>query len=155
MIKPIMLDSGPLGRIAHPRPNPEITEWLINLLNAGVEVIIPEIADYEVRRSLLLSELTKSIFRLDEFKQILTYFPITTKIMLKAAELWAEARKLGKPTADIHALDGDVILSAQALQVNAVVATENVGHLSLFVDARKWNEISVESLFLNAKPDIQ
>ena len=52
-----MLDSGPLGRIAHPRPNIEITEWLMNLLNAGVEIIIPEIADYEVRRSFLLSDL--------------------------------------------------------------------------------------------------
>jgi len=155
MIKAVMLDSGPLGRIAHPRPNPEITKWLIRLLSAGVEVVLPEIADYEVRRSLLLSKFTKSISRLDEFKQILTYFPITTEIMLKAAELWAKTRKLGKPTADIHALDGDVILSAQALKINAVVATENIGHLSLFVDARKWNEISAESLFLNANTDIK
>jgi len=98
MIKPVMLDSGPLGKIAHPRPNPEITEWFMNLLSEGIEIIIPEISDYEVRRSLLLSELMKSVVRLDELKQTLTYLPITTQIMLKAAELWAEARKLGKPT---------------------------------------------------------
>jgi len=127
----------------------------MNLLNSGVEVIIPEIADYEVRRSFLLSELKKSLVRLNEFKQILTYLPITTKIMLKAAELWAEARKLGKPTADVHALDGDVILTAEALQVQAVIATENVGHLSLFANARYWKEISIESLFLNTSEDIQ
>ena len=67
--------------------------------------------------------------------------------MLKAAELWAEARKRGKPTADVHALDGDVILAAQALQIQAVVATENIGHLSFFVDAQYWKEISIDSLF--------
>jgi predicted nucleic acid-binding protein len=146
VIKPVMLDSAPLGKIAHPRPNPEITKWLMNLLSDDIEIIIPEISDYEVRRSLLLSDLVKSVARLDELKQTLTYLPITTQIMLKAAELWAEARKLGKPTADVHALDGDVILSAQALQVNAVVATENVGHLSLFVTAINWKEISINSL---------
>jgi len=33
------------------------------------------------------------------------------------------------------ALDADVILAAQALQIGGFVATENVGHLSLFVEA--------------------
>jgi hypothetical protein len=78
MNKPVMLDSGPLGRIAHPEPNPEI-----------------------------------------------------------------DARKRGKPTADLKELDGDVILAAQALQVDAIVATENVGHLSLFVEAKHWKDIVI------------
>lgn len=136
-----MLDSGPLGRIAHPRPNPEIIAWLNQLLDANATIMIPEITDYEVRRSLLLSGLTKSVARLDQLKHVLIYRPITTAIMLKAAELWADARKRGKPTADLKELDGDVILAAQALQANAIVATENVGHLSLFVEARHWKDI--------------
>jgi len=141
----VMLDSGPLGKIAHPHPNPEITAWLTQLLDANVAIIIPEITDYEVRRNLLLSNLTKSVARLDQLKQILIYTPITTTIMLRAAELWAEARKRGKPTADIKELDGDVILAAQALQVDAIVATENVGHLSLFVEAKHWRDITVDA----------
>jgi len=143
MAKPIMLDAGPLGRIAHPRPNPEITAWLTELLSANAVIIIPEIADYEVRRNLLLAGLTKSISRLNQLKQVLNYQPIHTAIMLKAAELWAEARKQGKPTADLKELDGDVILAAQALQADATVATENIGHLALFVEAKHWRDISV------------
>ncbi len=61
--------------------------------------------------------------------------------MLMAAGFWAEARRLGRPTADSKALDGDVILAAQAAQANAVIATENVGHLSLFVEAARWRDI--------------
>ena len=141
MPKPVMLDTGPLGKLAHPRPHPEISTWFKHLLEANVTIIIPEIADYEVRRSLLLAELEKSVIRLNQLKYVLTYQPLTTEIMLKAAELWASARKQGKPTADPNALDGDVILAAQALQVGAVIATENVGHLSLFVDAKHWREI--------------
>ncbi len=145
MIKAVMLDSGPLGKIAHPHPNSEIIAWLTQLLDADVAVIIPEITDYEVRRNLLLSNLTKSVTRLDQLKQILIYTPLTTASMLRAAELWAEARRRGKPTADLKELDGDVILAAQALQVDAIVATENVGHLSLFVEAKHWRDITVDA----------
>ena len=47
------------------------------------------------------------------------------------------------------ALDGDVILAAQALLATEesgeriVVATANVRHLGQFVDARPWQEIAV------------
>lgn len=61
--------------------------------------------------------------------------------MLKAAELWAEVRKRGMPTADSKALDCDVILAAQALAVDGLVATENVGHLSRLARAKSWRDI--------------
>lgn len=141
MTKPIVLDTGPLGRVIHPRRNQEIVKWLKGLLDSGVTVIVPEIADYEVRRNLLLEGLSKSIARLDQLKTTLTYLPLTTEVMLKAAEFWAEARRQGRPTADPKELDGDAILAAQAEQAGAIVATENVGHLSLFVEAKGWRDI--------------
>ncbi|MEW6210266.1 MAG: PIN domain-containing protein [Acidobacteriota bacterium] len=146
MNRPIILDTGPLGMIAHPRPNRDIALWLKQMLDAGIEIIIPEIADYELRRNLLLSGLSKSINRLDHLKVSLTYLPLNTGVMLKAAELWAEARKAGQPTADPKALDGDVILAAQALETGAIVATDNVDHLSRFVDARYWRDIAPEDV---------
>jgi toxin FitB len=125
--KPVVLDAGPLGRIAHPRPNRQIAEWYKLLAGSGVEIIVAEVADYEVRRNLLLEGLDRSVERLDELKQELTYLPLTTAHVLKAAELWAMARRVGQPTADPKELDCDVILAAQALSVNAIVATENIG----------------------------
>jgi hypothetical protein len=88
-----MLDAGPLGRIAHPRPNRDVTAWLEQLLHSGGTVIIPEIADYEVRRNLVLEGRDKSIGRLDQLRQALGYSPITTGIMRQAAEFWASSRK--------------------------------------------------------------
>lgn len=66
--------------------------------------------------------------------------------MLKAAQLWAQVRQQGKPTADNSALDGDVILAAQAILIGSdehpsIVATSNAKHLSLFVEAQDWQDI--------------
>lgn len=143
MIEVIALDSGPLGRLVHPRLNARISDWLDVALAAGVTVYIPEIIDYEVRRGLLAAGMTRSIRRLDELKQVLFYLPLNTATMQDAADLWAMARRQGKSVADPKELDGDVILAAQARQVGAVVITENVGHLSIFVDARDWQKTSV------------
>ncbi len=106
---------------------------------------VPEIADYEIRRELVRGQKLRGIARLDRFVQGSWYVPISTAIMRTAADLWAEARNRGRPTAGWQALDADVILSATARQLETehrvIVATLNVGHLSLFVDARHWIDI--------------
>ena len=71
--------------------------------------------------------------------------------MLRAAALWAIARNQGFPTADDLALDADVILAAQAMVLGetddeVVIVTTNVGHLSQFVDARRWDEVTEQDL---------
>lgn len=140
MFKPVMLDTCILGKIAHPHPNKDIAMWLQDLIRNDFAVIIPEIVDYELRRSLLYRELTKSIQRLNDLKEELIYLPLNTETMLIASELWAKARKIGKPTAGPKELDCDIILSAQALYVNAIIATENLTHF-IFVEAKSWDRI--------------
>ena len=53
MVEPVMLDSTPLGKLAHPRPNAEIANWFRGVIGSGMIVIVPELADYEVRREFL------------------------------------------------------------------------------------------------------
>ncbi len=85
----------------------------------------------------------KSVERLDRFIEAAGFIPLTTEAMRLAAEVWAEARNQGRRTAPDPALDGDVILAAQARLAGkgAVVATTNPGHLSRFVTAAHWSEI--------------
>ena len=85
---------------------------------------IPEIADYEVRRGLILAGATRGIRRLDDLREELGfYIPISTAAMRRAAELWADARKKGNPTADENEIDADVILAAQAPPFSRVSVT--------------------------------
>ncbi|HMR67137.1 MAG TPA: hypothetical protein PKE64_24255 [Anaerolineae bacterium] len=87
-----------------------------------------------------------ALTRLDNLKQTLPYEPLSTPVMLKAAEFWARMRAQGQPTADSQALDADVTLAAQAALLGqqgdrVVIATTNVGHLSRMVPDYLWQEI--------------
>jgi predicted nucleic acid-binding protein len=116
-----------------------------HLLATGVRVLIPEIADYEVRRELLRAKKAKGLARLDQLANLIEYQPLTTVVMRRAAMLWAESRQRGQPTASDAALDSDVILAAQALDLGlpkVIIATTNVGHLSRFVAAELWQDIT-------------
>jgi predicted nucleic acid-binding protein len=150
----IVLDSGPLGDACHRSGHPDVADlraWLDQANASGAIIAIPEIADYEVRRELLWAGAAESIRRLDilrhELRHRMHYIPITTDAMLRAAELWADARNRGIGTADDQALDADVILAAQALLFTGltdtlVVATDNARHLFRYVDARHWRHIT-------------
>jgi predicted nucleic acid-binding protein len=145
----VVLDAGPLSLASQPRGKSEADRcrtWLQALDAAGVRVVVPEIADYEVRRKLLHIGATAGITRLDQLEVDLTYEPITTAAMRLAAEYWSDARRIGLPTAGPRSLDADAILAAQAELAcgpadTVTVATTNVGHLARFVAAEVWDRI--------------
>ncbi|MBD2168027.1 nuclease [Calothrix membranacea FACHB-236] len=149
MSRVILLDSGPIGLVTNPKLSPEsiaCSQWLQLMISSGSRVIIPEIADYEVRRELLRANKLKGITRLDELAQLLEYLPITTETMRQAALFWAQARQQGQPTSGDKTIDGDIILVAQAVTLavpDVVIATTNVGHLSRFVAADLWQNIGI------------
>jgi len=150
MSKLILLDSGPLGIFSNPGKSQTISEcrdWAARHQQQGNVLVVPEIADYEVRRELLRAEKLHGIERLNLVKTTFAYLPITTAVMLKAAKFWAETRKRGKPTADNAALDADVILAAQAAILmeegsEVIIATSNPRHLTMFVPAAEWQSIN-------------
>ena len=143
----VLLDAGPLGLITNPKRSPASTAcavWAQSLASAGCRMVVPEIADYEVRRELLRANKTAGFAKLDSLISLLEYLPLTTASMRKAAQLWAEARQRGQPTAGDRMIDADMILAGQALTVGAgdiVIATTNVGHLSRFVAADLWQNV--------------
>lgn len=83
--------------------------------------------------------------RLDALSRYIEYLPLSTKAMRQAALFWAQARQRGQPTAGDKTIDADMILAAQAVtlnQPNVIIATTNVRHLSRFVTAELWTNIS-------------
>jgi len=149
MARFIVLDSGPLGVFCNPVPSPvakRARDWMANRIRAGDKLVLPEIADYEVRRELIRAKRSRSLSRLDELGRDLKFEPLRTNTFRLAAELWATTRNSGRPTAHPAALDGDVILAAQALLLMAAegettVLTMNPAHLDSLVPVVVWNEV--------------
>jgi predicted nucleic acid-binding protein len=114
-----------------------------------VLIVVPEIVHYELRRELIRAGIHAGLKRLDALSSSLYYDPITTPVILRAAEFWADVRWRGLPTAADQSLDADAILAAQADLVGdpghtVTVATSNCAHLARFqgVEARDWPSIS-------------
>jgi predicted nucleic acid-binding protein len=146
----IALDSNTLGLLVHPKADGEpeaCRAWLAEIKRSGWQILVPEIADYELRRELIRINSQGALARLDFLKEQNRYLILTTNIMLRAAQLWAASRNRGVATTHPKSLDVDVILAAQVQLYSAfrpspvVLATTNVRHLARFVDARPWQEI--------------
>ena len=149
-MRAVLLDTAPLSLLCQlASKSPEVFachQWLRNLAANNCDVFLPEIADYELRRELLRLGNAMSIARLDKIQLALRYLPITTPVMRRAAEEWANVRRAGLPTADRFALDADVILVAQALTLSPIptgliVATSNPTHISRFLPCDVWENI--------------
>ena len=144
----LLLNSDPTGLACHEPGNLEagrFRAWMYGQLHAKVpaELIIPAIVDYEIRRELILGELWGAVDRFDALYATGTVRLLTLGdgALRTAARLWAEARRRGEPTAHDHALDGDVILSAQAIEYCSdgddwQIITENVAHIARYVGDR-------------------
>ena len=151
----LLLDTGVLGMVCHPKEHGPLALWLKDVLqdpDKRIEIILPAISDYELRRKLIhlikykqRREAQKTLRRLDELVELLKFLPLDAKTMWRAAGLWADARGQGQSTAAEYALDGYVILAAQAQEAEGAVITNNVKHLSRFVTAHHWEQLLKES----------
>src|SRR3954447_3592413 len=95
MARIVVLDSHPLGLASKARGNPDrdaCAAWLDAIELAGVLVVAPAIADYEVRRELLRTGARAGILRLDRLIRGMIYAPITTPTIHLAAAYWAQLR---------------------------------------------------------------
>jgi hypothetical protein len=104
-------------------------------------VIVPGIADYELRRELIRAGKTAGLQRLDAARTGFEFDPTTQAALDQAALLWASVRNAGLATAHPAALDGDAILAAQTILAAdpgdvVTIATNNPQRLT-FLPAMK------------------
>jgi predicted nucleic acid-binding protein len=147
----IILDSAPLGLLfqkAGIAAAEACRAWAKERMAGGVRIIVPEIVHYEIRRELLRLGKTRALASLEKYARAEPdrFRIVTSRDLELAAELWAESRRRGMPTADDRALDIDVILAAQVRNLgipmsDLVVATSNSKHLSQFVPSEHWSNL--------------
>ena len=102
MTRAILLDAGPLGLLTNPKNTPEpraMTRWALDIMAAGHRLIVPAIADYEVRRELERVGQRRGLAQLDAFNAARSdrYLALTDDALRLAAQPWAQARNAGMP----------------------------------------------------------
>jgi predicted nucleic acid-binding protein len=152
----IFIDSGVLGRLCSTNINDELSEldrWFERSLIRAV-VVSSTICDYEVRRGLLLAKErginADGLPLLDRLHQAIDFLPVDKNILRSAADIWAQARIEGQPTAGDRNIDADTIICAtwQDLATRypgqeVVIVTTNVRHLSRFANAVVWQDVRI------------
>jgi predicted nucleic acid-binding protein len=138
----VLLDTSVLGRVCHPRKHLDVRAWFVRAL-VDHEMLLSEIADFELRRELLRIDSKRSLQRLDELTREIQYVPMTTATWRAAAKLWAEQRRAGRPTGD--GLDADLLIATQAREEAAAVVTLNEKHFTGIVDVFTWSTVPVSS----------
>lgn len=151
----VFLDTNILGKLANPNKLPEALEcqaWFERMFARGVYLVSSELCFYEVKRGLILSVqsggTTRGIEKLMELAPFIEFFEVDRSVVELAAELWARGRLRGQPTADEKNIDIDTIIMAHWQLLadnfpgqNVTIATTNVRHLSLFAEAKEWQNI--------------
>jgi predicted nucleic acid-binding protein len=140
----LILDTGVLGQVVHPRKHANVRRWLAKAV-LDHDVLVSEVCDYELRRELIRIGASRSLAKLDELGRELRYLPVTTTTWRSAARLWAVLRGAGRPTASDASLDGDVLLAAQARAEHAVIVTTNPKHFDTIADARTLDSLESSS----------
>ena len=80
----LLLDTAVLGQVCHPRKHADVRIWMARAVPEH-DVLISEVADYELRRELLRIESNHSLARLDELTRELNYIPVATATWRAAA----------------------------------------------------------------------
>jgi predicted nucleic acid-binding protein len=136
----LVLDTGVLGQVCRPRKHHDVRAWFRRAVREH-ELLISEIADYELRRELLRIDSRQSLARLDELTRELRYLPATTATWRAAARLWADQRRAGIVTGE--GLDGDVLIAAQTIEEAATIVPFNENHFEPLVDALSWAAVPI------------
>ena len=149
----VFLDSGVLHTLISNSKVKEVIDcqnWFYYLLSRSALIVTSVICNYEVKRELVRRNNVGEINNLNQLKKLIDCLPVDEPTLDLAAELWAEARNQGIPTADNLSLDADVIICAQYQLLTrkypgryVIIVTTNVKHLSRFAEAQEWQNIKL------------
>lgn len=114
-----------------------IKQRLQAVLRQNAEVLMSPVVFYELARLLYKKKAKKQLASLEELANLFNWRDFNKTTWESGARLWANCRRVGKPTGE--GIDADVLIAAQAQEHNAVVVTNNIRHFQyLGVNYESW-----------------
>lgn len=117
-----LLDTDVLSEVLKAR-DAEVLAKAQQFLSEHGRLAFSAITFYEVVRGMQANRATKQMANFLQLAGNSEVVPVSLPVLLRAANLWAEAHAGGHPRAD-----ADLIIAATALEVGKVLVTGNTAH---------------------------
>lgn len=121
---PALLDTDTLSEIVKLR-NATVAQRALDYTRKVGLLTFSAITRYEVLRGYKQRGASLQLARFEAFCQKSTIISITDDILVRASDLWAEARNTGRPHEDT-----DLLIAATALANKLTLVTGNTAHFS-------------------------
>ena len=122
MIDPCLLDTDILSEVFKGRDQ-KVAENADAYLKVHGQLAISDFTRFEVMRGLRRHNATTKLALFEQLCQAMTICPVTSEVLDRAADLWAEGATQGKPK-----MDADLIIAATALVHQRALVTGNLAH---------------------------
>jgi tRNA(fMet)-specific endonuclease VapC len=119
-----LLDTDILSEVLKAK-NPQVLEVAARYLGEYERFAFSAITLYEILRGLRASRAAGALNEFVGLADSSDVLPITTDVLKRAADLWAEARHGGHPQND-----ADLIIAATAMEAGRVLVTGNAAHFA-------------------------
>lgn len=120
----LLFDTDVLSEIIKGR-SPQILASASQYLAKHRRLAFSEITFYEIVRGMRSKRAERQLTAFLQTVETSEVFPISRQVLLRAAELWSDARRGGYPKND-----ADLIIAATAIEAGRSLATGNVKHFS-------------------------
>ncbi|MBR4823189.1 MAG: PIN domain-containing protein [Spirochaetaceae bacterium] len=108
-----------------------VEKRISELIWSGHTIKIPIIAYYEIRRGFLVIDAVKKLHVFEDLATLFGIQEMTANTFIIASEIYADLAKKGQPIED-----ADIFIGASTLENNAILLTNNAGHLGRINDLK-------------------
>lgn len=119
-----LLDTDMLSEVLK-RRNPQVLSHARGYLASHGRFAFSDMTIYEIARGLKTTGATQQLAHFYRVASTSDVIPIDLPILMRAADLWAEGKRDGRPTDD-----ADLIIAATALETGRGLVTGNTSHFA-------------------------
>ncbi len=120
----VLLDTDMLSEVLRQR-HAQVVANATTYLRSHGSFTFSAFTRFEISRGFKEKRATSQLIRFREFCQHSMIIPVTDSVFDRAEDLWAIARRSGRPCGD-----ADLIIAATALDTGRVLVTGNTNHYS-------------------------
>ncbi len=118
------------------RQHPQVLSRAKEYLSARDRLTISIITQYEILRGLKARRATSQLSRFGKFCESLEIIELSTPIVIRAAEIYADLHRRGRLIGD-----ADILIAATAIENNLTLVSNNQTHFSRItgLELKNWN----------------